>query len=51
VHDRTWRDEPYCCDFIYVSEDLAKQVRSIEVDTNTQASDHQPVLLQLDDRR
>ena len=51
VHDRTWRDEPYCCDFIYVSEDLARQVRSVEVDTATQASDHQPVLLELDDRR
>ena len=51
VHDRTWRDEPYCCDFIYVSEDLAKQVRAVEVDTDTQVSDHQPVLLHLDDRR
>ena len=51
VHDRTWRDEAYCCDFIYVSEDLASQVRAVEVDTQTQASDHQPVLLHLDDRR
>jgi endonuclease/exonuclease/phosphatase family metal-dependent hydrolase len=51
VHDRTWRDQPYCCDFIYVSEDLAAHVRSVTVDTATQASDHQPVLLELDDRR
>ena len=51
VHDRTWRDDPYCCDFIYVSEDLAQQVRTVEVDSQTQASDHQPVLLTLDDRR
>jgi endonuclease/exonuclease/phosphatase family metal-dependent hydrolase len=51
VFDRSWNDEPYCCDFIYVSEDLAQQVRSVEVDSGTQASDHQPVLLQIDDRR
>jgi len=51
VHDRSWNDQPYCCDFIYVSGDLAPQVRSVEVDSSTQASDHQPVLLEMDDRR
>ena len=50
VFDRRYSKTPYCCDFIFVSEDLLPRARSIEVDTATQASDHQPVLLELDDR-
>lgn len=48
VHDHEYSKTPYCCDFIFVSEDLAARVRRIEVDSETQASDHQPVLLELD---
>ena len=36
------------CDFIFVSADLAPRVRAVRVDQKTQASDHQPVLLELD---
>jgi endonuclease/exonuclease/phosphatase family metal-dependent hydrolase len=36
------------CDFIFVSADLAARVRRVTVDGKTQASDHQPVLLELD---
>jgi len=36
------REAPYCCDFIFVSEDLAPRVREIRVDLDTQYSDHQP---------
>jgi endonuclease/exonuclease/phosphatase family metal-dependent hydrolase len=50
VHDARYSKEPYCCDFVFVSEDLARRVRSIEVDAATKDSDHQPVLLDLDDR-
>jgi endonuclease/exonuclease/phosphatase family metal-dependent hydrolase len=50
VHEHRYARQPYCCDFIYVSEDLAPRIRSIEVDGKTQASDHQPVLLTLDER-
>ena len=50
VFDHTWKDEPYCCDFIFVSEDLEKRVQAVEANSATQASDHQPVLLELDDR-
>ncbi|MBL0142386.1 MAG: endonuclease/exonuclease/phosphatase family protein [Betaproteobacteria bacterium] len=50
VHDHRYAKEPYCCDFLYVSEDLAKRVRGIRVDLDTQVSDHQPVLLTFDDR-
>lgn len=54
-HDPTFRlfDDrygpvPICCDFVFVSEDLQKCVRTLQVDATTQASDHQPVLLELD---
>lgn len=35
------------CDFIFVSEDLAPRVTAVTVDTLTQVSDHQPVILTL----
>jgi endonuclease/exonuclease/phosphatase family metal-dependent hydrolase len=38
---------PYTCDFIYVTEDLAARVKRVVVDVETQASDHQPVLIEL----
>jgi endonuclease/exonuclease/phosphatase family metal-dependent hydrolase len=36
------------CDFFFVSEDLKPRLKSIRVDQQTQASDHQPVILELD---
>lgn len=39
---------PHCCDFVFVTEDLAARVRRIDYDQETQASDHQPVLIELD---
>ncbi|MEE1611559.1 endonuclease/exonuclease/phosphatase family protein [Microvirga sp. CF3016] len=39
---------PHCCDFVFVTEDLASKVRRIVYNQETQASDHQPVLLELD---
>jgi endonuclease/exonuclease/phosphatase family metal-dependent hydrolase len=50
VHSDEYSKTPYCCDFAFVSDDLAARVRRIEVNSETQASDHQPVLLELDDR-
>jgi endonuclease/exonuclease/phosphatase family metal-dependent hydrolase len=50
LYDHSWKETPYCCDFIFVSEDLAPRVRGLEVDGDTQLSDHQPVLLELDAR-
>jgi endonuclease/exonuclease/phosphatase family metal-dependent hydrolase len=47
VHDREQWPSPYPCDFIYVSEELAPRVRRVAVDSQTQASDHQPVLIEL----
>lgn len=39
---------PHCCDFVFVTEDIASKVRRIDYNQETQASDHQPVLLELD---
>ena len=50
LHSDAYSKTPYCCDFVFVSDDLAPRVRSIEVDLETQASDHQPVIMELDDR-
>ena len=35
------------CDFIFVGEELRARVRDVRVDQQTQASDHQPVILTL----
>jgi hypothetical protein len=34
-----------------VTEDLVPNIRAIDADLQTQASDHQPLLLTLDDRK
>lgn len=44
-----WPGEPYACDFIFVTQDLAPRVEEVVVDGATKASDHQPVLLRLAD--
>jgi endonuclease/exonuclease/phosphatase family metal-dependent hydrolase len=38
---------PHCCDFIFVSNDLAPRLRRVEYETATRASDHQPALIHL----
>jgi endonuclease/exonuclease/phosphatase family metal-dependent hydrolase len=50
VHSQAYSKTPYCCDFVFVSDDLSRRVHSVTVDAQTRASDHQPVLLDLDDR-
>ena len=40
-------EPPYCCDYIFVSEDLVPRLRSIRVDGANRASDHQPVIVEL----
>lgn len=42
-----WPDRSYCCDFFWVSEDLVPRIRSISVNADTPASDHQPVVLEV----
>jgi endonuclease/exonuclease/phosphatase family metal-dependent hydrolase len=48
IYEKEVPDEPeQHCDFIFVSADLRSRVRDVRVDQKTQASDHQPVLLEL----
>ena len=39
---------PYCCDFVFASEDLVPRLRAIAVDGEARASDHQPVTLSIE---
>jgi len=50
LFDTRYAKRPYCCDFVFVSEDLLPRVRAISVDLGTKVSDHQPVLLDFDAR-
>lgn len=47
VHEREDGQSPYCCDFVFVTEDLAPRLRSISIDGANRASDHQPVIVEL----
>lgn len=47
LYDDTYGPDAVSCDFCFVSQSLATRVRRVTVDTLTQASDHQPVLLEL----
>ncbi len=48
VYDKDqWPGEAFCCDFVFVTEDLASRVEDVVVNAATDASDHQPVLLRL----
>ena len=51
-HPPTWGvhdDHPrICCDFVFLTEDLLPALRRVQVMADITASDHQPVLLDLD---
>lgn len=46
---KQWPAGAHCRDFFFASEPLAQRLESIAVNTQTDASDHQPVLLVLSD--
>ena len=39
-------EPPYCCDYMFVTPDLVPRVRSLRIDVETKASDHQPVIVE-----
>ena len=51
VHGAEWPDRPYCCDFFFVSAALKPAVGRVHYDAQSAASDHQPIVLELDDSR
>ncbi len=48
LHGAEWPGHAYCCDFFFVTADLGPRLRRLEVLADTDASDHQPVVLELD---
>ena len=47
LHDKRYGPVPISCDFVFVSDDLSRRVQRVAVNTQTKASDHQPVLVEL----
>ena len=47
VHQRDEGESPYCCDFVFATPDLVPRLASIRIDGDNQASDHQPVIVEL----
>lgn len=45
LHGADWPDRAYCCDFAFVSADLASRVIDCGIQADTDASDHQPLWL------
>lgn len=48
AHEREAGESPYCCDYVFVTEDLVPRLRAIRVDGANRASDHQPVIVELE---
>ena len=49
LYDKQFASEPYCCDFVFISEDLRTRVMKTHIDSETKASDHQPVIVEFKD--
>ena len=46
LHERERGESAYCCDFVFVTPELAPRLKSIRIDGENQASDHQPVIVE-----
>ena len=47
LFDREQWHDAFCCDFVYVTDDLCPRIAAVRIDQETAASDHQPVVLTL----
>lgn len=47
IHPVNFVDRPACFDFVFITEDLAPRLRAHGIDAATEASDHQPVWIDL----
>ncbi|MDP3672374.1 MAG: endonuclease/exonuclease/phosphatase family protein [Telluria sp.] len=47
LHGFRWPDKADCYDYFFVTDDLLPRVTEVEVQSETSASDHQPVVLDL----
>jgi len=44
-----WPDRPYCCDYFFVTTPMCGAIRTLCYDVHSAASDHQPVVLEIDE--
>lgn len=42
---KQWKKGPHCRDYFFISQNLSKQIRKFSVNTDTAASDHQPIYI------
>ena len=49
IYENSFAERPACFDFLFLTPDLAARVDAVAVDGDTQASDHQPVMIELRD--
>ena len=47
LHGFPWPERPECYDYFFVTDDLAPRLKAIDVQSETAASDHQPLVLEL----
>lgn len=47
LHGFAWPDRAECYDYFFVTDDLAARLAEVEVQSETAASDHQPIVLDL----
>ncbi|SES82496.1 Metal-dependent hydrolase, endonuclease/exonuclease/phosphatase family [Nitrosomonas marina] len=47
IHPVDFVDQPECFDYIFITEGLKGHLKSFQTDSETQASDHQPVWIEL----
>jgi endonuclease/exonuclease/phosphatase family metal-dependent hydrolase len=46
LFDKQFASEPYCCDFVLATKDLAPRIAAVRVDSESKESDHQPVIVE-----
>lgn len=47
LYDRDEDESPYCCDYVFVTDDLVPRLKALRVEADNQASDHQPLIVEL----
>ena len=45
---KQWKKGPHCRDYFFISQSLVRNINQVSVNTETDASDHQPIRLVLD---
>lgn len=48
LHGFNWPEKPDCYDYFFLTEDLSHRISYMDVHSETSASDHQPIVLDID---